>query len=200
MGRNKTIEDVEVLAVARRVFQEIGHAAPTRDIADAAGISQAVLFQRFGSKDELFFRSMTPDPPDLEALFGSYPPKDAFEDFIAIGERLAAYLRGFMPTFLKVIAFPGVDSERLRKWHSQLPFLPIVDTLAERFRQMGRDGLVNDGNPHATAVAFITTIHSMVLFEILTTHHDRKQRQASFRNVLQVLWRGLEPRPRPRKR
>jgi len=200
MGRNKTIEDSEVLAAARKVFQEIGHAAPTRDIADAAGISQGVLFQRFGTKDELFFRAMTPDAPDLEKLFGPYPPKDAEEDLLAIGERLAAYLRAFMPTFLKVIAYPAADPERLQNWHSELPFFPIVDALAERFRKMTADGLVGGGSAHANAVAFITTIHSMVLFEMLTTHHDRKRRQAGLRNILQVLWRGLEPRPETGKK
>ena len=194
MGRTKTIEDAEVLAAARKVFQEVGHAAPTRDIADAAGISQGVLFQRFGSKDELFFRAMTPDAPDLDKLFGPYPPKDAQEDLVAIGERLAAFLRTFLPIFLKVIAFPGADPKRLQDWHSALPFFPIVDALAERFRKMTDDGLVGGGSAHAHAVAFITTIHSMVMFEMLTTHHERKRRQAGLRNILQVLWRGLEPR------
>jgi hypothetical protein len=33
-----------------------------------AGISQAVLYQRFGSKEEMVLRAITPDPPDLESL------------------------------------------------------------------------------------------------------------------------------------
>jgi AcrR family transcriptional regulator len=194
MGRTKTIEDEEVLAAARKVFQSVGHAAPTRDIAEAAGISQGVLFQRFGSKDELFFRAMTPEPPDLEALLGPYPPKDAFEDLVAIGERLADFLRGFLPTFLKVMATPGADATRLQDWHRQLPFVAIAEALAARFRKLSADGLLDAGKPHLAALAFMTTVHSMVMFESLTAHHERKQRDASLRSVLQVLWRGFEPR------
>src|SRR5262245_60647331 len=51
MGRHKTISDDEVLQVARGLFREKGHTATTREIAEAAGISEAILYQRFGSKD-----------------------------------------------------------------------------------------------------------------------------------------------------
>ncbi|HMI83758.1 MAG TPA: helix-turn-helix domain-containing protein [Polyangiaceae bacterium] len=54
MGRNKTIRDDELLRVARDVFRDGGHSATPRDVASAAGISQAVLYQRFGSKEDLF--------------------------------------------------------------------------------------------------------------------------------------------------
>src|SRR4051812_6998486 len=78
MGRHKTISDQEVLRVARDVFRAQGHTATTRAIAEAAGISEAVLYQRFGSKDELFFAAMRPSGPDVEELLGPEdPPGDA---------------------------------------------------------------------------------------------------------------------------
>jgi AcrR family transcriptional regulator len=194
MGRNKTIDDIDLLAAAREVFRQRGHSASTRDVARAAGISQAVLYQRFSSKDDLFFRALVPDPPDLEALFGPYPPKDAFKDLLGIAERLATYLRYFMPTLLHVLAFPGVDSTKLKDWHRQLPFLPIADALTGRFRRMNADGLTACENPHASAIAFMSTIHSLVFFEVLTSHEDRQHRPASVRAMLLALWRGFEPR------
>src|SRR5262245_3040268 len=44
MGRQKTITDDEVLRIARNVFRAQGHTATTREIAQAAGISEAVLY------------------------------------------------------------------------------------------------------------------------------------------------------------
>ncbi len=67
MGRQKTITDEAVLHVARTIFRDRGHTATTREIAQAAGISEAVLYQRFGSKDELFFAAMRPHGPDIRA-------------------------------------------------------------------------------------------------------------------------------------
>lgn len=194
MGRNKTVTDLEVLDAARHVFREQGHAASTRDIARAAGISQAVLYQRFSSKDELFFRAMIPDVPDLASFFGPYPPENAFEDLLAIAERLATYLRTFMPILLKVLAVPDVGMERLQAWHEQLPFIPIADALTERFRKLNADGLTGGADPHAYAISLMSMVHSLAFFEILTTHQARGQRQANVRALMSILWKGMEPR------
>jgi hypothetical protein len=99
-----------------------------------------------------------------------------------------------MPTLLHVLAFPGVDSTKLKDWHRQLPFLPIADALTGRFRRMNADGLTACENPHASAIAFMSTIHSLVFFEVLTSHEDRQHRPASVRAMLLALWRGFEPR------
>jgi AcrR family transcriptional regulator len=195
MGRNKSIEDAEVLAAAREVFRREGHAAPTRDIARAAGISQAVLYQRFGSKEELFFRAMTPEPADVEALFGKYPPEGgAFKDLLGIATRLHAYLRAFQPTLLHVLAFPNLDAERLKAWHSELPFLHIIHALAHRFQRMNSDGLTSGADPHASAVAFMAAVHSLAFFEVMTTPEQRKGHKANVRALVEILWQGLEPR------
>ncbi len=78
MGRRKTISNDEVLHFAREVFRQKGHSATTREIADAAGISEAVLYQRFGNKNDLFFAAMHPRVPDVNELLGpGDPPDDA---------------------------------------------------------------------------------------------------------------------------
>src|SRR5215468_3810223 len=92
MGRQKTITDDEVLRIARTIFREQGHTATTREIAQAAGISEAVLYQRFGSKDELFFAAMRPQGPDIEPLLGPEDPReDALTYLHAVVVRLGEY-------------------------------------------------------------------------------------------------------------
>jgi AcrR family transcriptional regulator len=44
----------ELVEAAERVFAERGYAAPTTEIAKAAGISQAYLFRLFPTKEQLF--------------------------------------------------------------------------------------------------------------------------------------------------
>jgi AcrR family transcriptional regulator len=192
MGRNKTIEDEDVLAVARRVFREAGHAVSTREIARAVGVSQAVLFQRFGSKEELFFRAMTPELPDLEALLGDYPRPDPFDGLVAMAERLLS--------FLKVLAFPDLDATRLHAWHAELPFRPIVTALTGRFAQMRDDGLLQ-GDPRACATAFIGVVHFVAFVEVVAGPGERAGHRVDLRAMLEVLWNGLDPgecAPRPR--
>src|SRR6266542_638643 len=112
MGRNKTIEDDELLRVARDVFRETGHTATTRDIAQAAGISQAVLYQRFGSKEDLFLQAMTPELPDVAALLGPYPPRSAKADLRTIAEAAA-------PTLLSAVHAAALLETMMHGGHAE---------------------------------------------------------------------------------
>jgi AcrR family transcriptional regulator len=193
MGRNKTVEDEEVLAAAREVFRRGGHAASTRDVARAAGVSQAVLYQRFGSKEELFFRAMAPEPLDIAALLGPYPPADARRDVMGLGKRLLKYLSAFAPTFLNVVAAHGAEVERLRAWHDGLPFFPIVTAIASRFERMAKDGLISPGDARSRAMVLISTVHSLAMFELLTGPGHPARSTQGIEQLLRVLWDGLAP-------
>jgi AcrR family transcriptional regulator len=193
LGRTKTIDDEEILRHARKVFRDGGHAASTRDIAHAAGISQAVLYQRFGSKEDLFCQAMTPDPPDLEALLGPYPPRSARADLKRIGERLAEYLGGLMPTLLHVLAHPDIDRARLARWHANLPFHALLSALSARFERLSDDGLVGNVNPSAAAGAFLAAVHSAAIFETMAHGGPHRGHGGHVDALVEVLWTGLAP-------
>jgi AcrR family transcriptional regulator len=193
VGRTKTIDDDEILRHAHKVFRAGGHTASTRDVARAAGISQAVLYQRFGSKENLFLRAMTPDPPDLEALLGPYPPRGARADLKRIGERLANYLAQLVPTLLHVLAHPDIGHHRLAKWHEGLPFHALVAALTERFRRLREDGLVGRVDPLASATAFLAAIHSAALIQAISYHGAPEDRRAHVNSLVEVLWAGFAP-------
>jgi AcrR family transcriptional regulator len=58
---------VAILAAARRVFGNAGyHEATTRDIAAAAGVSEALLYQHFPGKRQLFEQLVQDAAADLE--------------------------------------------------------------------------------------------------------------------------------------
>src|SRR5712691_8039416 len=103
MGRHKTISDDDVLGIARELFGAQGHTATTRAIAEAAGISEAVLYQRFGSKDDLFFAAMHPRGPDIDELLGpSDPPEDAHTYLRTVVVRLGKFFGDVIPLALRV--------------------------------------------------------------------------------------------------
>ena len=193
MGRTKTIEDQEILNHARRIFHEGGQAASTRDVARAAGISQAVLYQRFGSKEELFFRAMAPEAPDIDMLLGAYPPRSVLKDLQRIGTRITDHVRMIAPTLLHVLAARGAH-EKLVQLHERLTFRPLVEALTQRFAQLRDDGLVADIEPGAAAQAFLAIVHVAVLGE-LVGHSGGHRGGASLEELLKVFWHGISPRP-----
>lgn len=193
LGRTKTIEDEAILRCAREVFRAGGHAASTRDVARAAGISQAVLYQRFGSKEDLFFRAMTPDPPDLAALLGPYPPRTARADLKRIGARLTEYLASLTPTLLHVLAHPDSNPGRLVSWHAGLPFHAIVHALTDRFARLRADGLIGRVNPRAAALSFLAVVHAAAVVEAMTQAVGHAGEASHAESLIEVLWVGLAP-------
>ncbi len=194
MGRTKTIADEQILRRAREVFRAGGHGASTREVARAVGISQAVLYQRFGSKEELFARAMHPDPPELDALLGAYVPGDAQLELRRTGERLGDYLAALMPTLIHVLALPGLSRERVLAVHHELAFGPLVAGLTERFRRLRADGAIGEVDPPAVARTFLAVVHAAVLFEAMLHGGERAPAREHAGALLEVLWTGLAPR------
>lgn len=60
MGRPRNISDSEILAGARACFLEHGAGVSTQLIAERLGISHAILFQRFGTKEQLMRTALWP--------------------------------------------------------------------------------------------------------------------------------------------
>ena len=58
MARPVSIRDEDLLEAARFVFLEKGVRATTAEVAARAGVSEGILFKRFGSKEELFRAAM----------------------------------------------------------------------------------------------------------------------------------------------
>ena len=195
MGRTKTIDDDEILEHARAIFRHGGPSASTRDVARAAGISQAVLYQRFGSKEEMFLRAVTPEPPDVETLLGAYPPRDVRQDLTRIGERIAAYLRVLMPTLLHVVAHSELGHDRLLELHRGMAFHPLVAGLVTRFERLRSDGLIADVDAASSARAFLALVHSAVFFELMMSHGKPRGAHGSpVAALVEVLWEGLAPK------
>lgn len=193
MGRIKTVDDAKILGEATRLFRERGHAASTREIAKAVGISEAVLYQRFGSKQALFIAAMTPPPPETTALLGELPHRDAAKYLQELTARLVDYLADLMPTFLQVLTHPDVDHASLVSWHEALPFASLLTALAGRIQELRERGLVAQLEPQAAAHSLIAVAHSLALSEAFSGPLSRAGRATSVRAMVAVLWSGFAP-------
>lgn len=102
----------EIVVAARRVFLAAGMTgARTRDIADQAGVNEALIYQHFSSKQELFEAAVVDPLRDVvEAIRVS--GEHALPDFSSTGIRQYELTRTFMEqlvsTFLEVGPALGV--------------------------------------------------------------------------------------------
>lgn len=184
MPRPKTISDADLLKVARRCFIEHGHTASTREIARAAGISQAVLYQRFGGKDAMFERAMTPEPPDLERLLMPSGPTDRATVF-GIFERCIAHIATTVPATMRLMTHPNFDASKMGGMHeTQLHAHALHAALAERLAALN----LVPHPPEAMAGALIGLAHTLALQAAISGHKvDTGVTTALF----EVVWTGL---------
>lgn len=185
MARPRLIQDDELLAAARDVFVRRGIAASTRAIARRAGISEAVIFQRYRTKQDLFFAAMAPPPPDVD-LPPPAPGRDPAARLSDIAEGVLDYFRRLMPSLLLLASHPNFDYARFARRHPDAPAHRLGADLEAWLRRAG----VADSGPAATAL--VAMLHSLALFERLGVHGGSFSRKA-VRSMVRRIWRGLAP-------
>ncbi len=190
MGRRKTISDDDVLTIARQIFREQGHTATTRAIADAAGISEAILYQRFGSKDHLFFKAMHATGPDLEELLGpADPPEDAHAYLRTVAVRLRRYFSEVIPLALRVMTHPSFDFGTLRGTQP-MPAATLRDGLAARLDALVRRQRIAAPSTALTAKLLVSLAHDSALAAAMMPGNAATG-ERDLRAMVDILWQGL---------
>jgi len=193
MGRKKTIEDEQLLSVARKVFIENGIGAPTKEIARQAGVSEGVVFQRYPTKNDLFFAAMIPPPPDVESIMAAANTKDKVSvQFEEIALVILSYFREMMPLAVRLMTHPSFEPERYFEQHSEKPESILLARLIDYLKQQQTQGKVKTEDPASAAGVLVATLHSLALFEIMGAHGGKMEEEA-VRAMVRSLWNGLAP-------
>jgi AcrR family transcriptional regulator len=193
MGRHKTISDDDVLGIARGLFRARGHGATTRQIAEAAGVSEGVLYQRFGSKDDLFFAAMHPRGPDIEQLLGPEDPLvDARAYLRAVVVRIGKYFAEVIPLALRVMTHPSFDPGSLARAQPNAAAV-LREGLAERLACLARRKQIVTPSAAATARLLVSLAHDWALGSVLSPGGPRR-RDRELKAMVDVVWEGVRAR------
>lgn len=202
MGRPKTIEDEDLLAIARQVFREHGHTATTQHVAKAAGVSEAMLYKRFKTKDELFFAALNQPAPDLSALSDidpSLPPRGYLAVFAA---RAKDHFRLAVPSIISVAAHPRYGKEMMGQVHRHNRAGEIAALLRLRLESWHRSSQIRPTNIISFTHAFIHALHSMAMVEVFSGAENTPTPAAEMEPFLDVFWEAIRPAagPTPEKK
>jgi AcrR family transcriptional regulator len=190
MGRHKTISDEDVLLIARDVFRRHGHTASTRQIADAAGISEAVLYQRFGSKDHLFFAAMHATGPDIEEILGPVEPAEDARTYLrSVVSRLGKYFGDVIPLALRVMTHPSFNLQTLERLQPRGP-ASLHEGLARRLQSLARRRLIRLRSPAVTARLLASLAHDWALGNVLA-HGVPTKGIRELQGMVDIVWEGL---------
>ena len=121
------------------------------EVAQAVGISEAILYQRFGSKDALFFAAMHAQGPEIEELLGPEEPSgDAREYLGEVLLRLGAYFAEVIPLALRVMMHPSFDPVSLSRTTPGGPD-DLREGLAKRIASLTARGRLRGADPVVVA-------------------------------------------------
>lgn len=193
MGARSRHTDESLLQVARGVFLRDGVGATTATVAAAAGVSEALLFKRFGTKDELFQRALALDRPVWEAELrdDAAPPREVLE---RVALHMIASMREEMP--VAMLTWSRNPSEHWDAFPGEPPPVTGLKILSSWFETQMRRGRIRAMDPEIAARVFSGTIVAFSMAEMTGLARHMPLASTTFaRGLVDLLWQGLAPTP-----
>lgn len=185
----------QILAAAREVFLADGMAgARTRRIAEVAGVNEALLYQHFSSKEEIFEEAVVrPLHEVVAAVTGAGSALPAFDaEGRAQHDLTEEYLAELLRTFLEVSPLLGVVlfSERAagERFYAEA-IGPLADTISTVVRESFPTWSHRDFDPGLVTISVIGACISLSL-----DHHFAGRPvdiEATARQLTDLLFFGL---------
>jgi AcrR family transcriptional regulator len=151
-----------IVEAARRVMDDVGLArATTKEIARAAGCSEATLYKYFASKEELFLAVLRAGMPTFGALLTELaedPGTRTTEQALAeLAREATAFFESTVPLGASLFAEPAL-LRRQREVVQQLrvgPHMPLLSVAGYLRAEIGRGRLPADADPDAAAAMLL---------------------------------------------
>ncbi|MDH3555901.1 MAG: TetR/AcrR family transcriptional regulator [Syntrophobacteria bacterium] len=161
----------EIIRAAMEVFARNGFGgSTTREIAENAGISEAMIYNHFRNKEDLYTAIIDEKLQESEPL---YYPLDAIrnrDDQRVFTTIVSNYLdrHGEDTTFLRLLLFSALEGHELASMFVAGPVRKFFEFLADYIRERIDEGAFKPVNPEITSRCLLGMVHYFVLLrEIL---------------------------------
>jgi len=161
----------EIIRAAMEVFARNGFGgSTTREIAENAGISEAMIYNHFRNKEDLYTAIIDEKLQESEPL---YYPLDAIrnrDDQRVFTTIVSNYLdrHGEDTTFLRLLLFSALEGHELASMFVAGPVRKFFEFLADYIRERIDERAFKPVNPEITSRCLLGMVHYFVLLrEIL---------------------------------
>ncbi len=194
MPRPRQVSDEQILDSARSAFLRHGPSVSTTVIADDLGVSQAALFKRFGTKEQLMLRSMVPELLDWDAVLGEGPDDRPLPDQLKVlGRILSAFYDRLMPC-MATLRSAGLSPHELFEDDDVPPPIQGVRAVSAWLAVARDQGRVRDMDVGAFAMAFLGALQSRAFLRHLAGDDaPRWEAERYVDQLVELMWRGIAP-------
>ena len=206
----------QIVRIAVRLFSEHGfRGTTTKEIAQAAGVSEAIIFRHFATKDELYaaiidHKACEGGIADVagcsaaESIKGGLAGAVERKDDRAVFGGLAL---GMMehhqhdPDFLRILMYAALEGHALTQMFWDRNVRVMYEFLGSYIRERQRDGVFREVNPLIVVRAFTGSIIHHSLNNILWDKDPARRilnipNEEAAREFTEILLRGIAADPR----
>ena len=166
MDRRKQILDAALDAFARKGYG----GTTTKEIAAAAGVTEAIVFRHFPTKQALYAAVMGQCSDSLEYqtwMAGLRTQVEQNDDGGLLRTIATAILKGYRadPRYERVMLFAALEGHEQGLEHHRQSASPVVEMLTEYFERRQREGALRDLNVGSiiVSIAGIAQYYAMML-------------------------------------
>jgi len=160
----------KIVAAAMSLFARKGfNGTKTKEVAQAAGCSEAVVFRYFPSKEDLYAAIITRAAAivyDESPLVGQIIAKDDAGLLRAIATDMISRFRE-KPDFLRLMYFSALEGHSLSEMFFQTEVKAKVQLLSNYIRQRIQDGAFREVDPTLTAQNFLGMVSQRLVTEVI---------------------------------
>lgn len=195
--RQRQLLEVALNAFSRRGFK----GTTTKEIAAAAGVAEAVIFQHFPSKEALYSAV-------LELHLGTSDEQQWIEEVSACMERnddegvFGSFIRRILnsyrcdPLINRVILFAALEGHEQGLARMQKEFAPIFEKFMEYIARRQREGALADCNPHSIMIGLGGIAHQYGLItQIFRAPSPRISDEEMAQLFTRILLHGVQAPP-----
>jgi AcrR family transcriptional regulator len=199
--RREEIVEQAMALFARKGFRGVR----TKDLAEACGVSEALLYHFFASKADLYDAILERKIGELSEE--AYLPAEAMErgDDEAVLTTVAAQMVQSWrqdPTFLRLILYSALEGHDLSSRFHKVWISRILDRLARYLDRRRKEGDLRPGEARRAARAFVgQVIHLLLIRELFGTGpRTEREWEKTVKHLVQLSLEGLRSRPGARGR
>lgn len=194
MARTTRYSNETILDAARELFFEKGPSASTSEIAKAAGVSEGLLFKRFGTKQTLFLAAMGLREPNVEQTLRTRIGRgDVRDNLIAAVTDIISFLSDLFPRVMMVWSHHKTAMMEEIHSHPDVPAVLYLRAIANYIEQENDRGRMHCTDPIIAARTIIGAAMHYVFWELTGLNRHVPTNAAEFaERVIDVLLDGLK--------
>jgi AcrR family transcriptional regulator len=195
MTRTNKYPTEQIVEAARRVFLERGPGASSVEIAQAAGVSEGLLFKRFGTKQNLFLRAMGIPKPDVRSMVEDLPAaneEEVFETLVEALLEILGFFREVFPRMMMLWSQSQVRSFAEIHENSASPPVEFTGIIARYLERQARAGHVARADFTVAGRTLVGAVANFVFWELGGLDRSMPMSGDEYvRGLVKLVWSGL---------